>query len=741
MLISETHPEIVGTVTRSSYDARGNTGRTFDGLHDLTHVRDRAERVTAIQRTSDGKVLKGYKYGTANVGANRVLGKIEEAWRIQYNVNDQPTVDSLIFTDSFEIGDFSTWSQTIPTSLSTEPMSGLEFLDEFPETLVDVEIREKYAYADLGGRPSSRETKLTLFVGGGPVSTAEKFVQGWTYTDLGNIDKLDYPRCDFSFCTDDTPRPPPSIDHNYARGELRKVTGYASTIEYHPNGLLHKLPHDNGVTDTQTIAANGMARPLAIKSAIGAASPLWSTGNFSFDGAGNITEIGASWFLYDKVSRLKQAAVSTNQNGGGQQIQQSYGFDAFGNLLSMAGTSPQSTPTSASTNRLSGGSYDNAGNLVEWEDSEYTYDEFNQMVRLKSGPREWIYVYTVDGERIWQFKVGAEPRFDRWTLRDLGGQVLRIYEVSGGSDWEVDTDYIYRNGSLLAAETRDGERHFHLDHLGTPRLITGAAGGQVSYHAYLPFGEELTNPLQDDVTLKFTGHERDLEADGLDYMHARHCGPQIGRFTSADPIVGNPEEPQSWNRYAYVRNNPIKLLDPDGKRAILVIVGPSDFDDNKKGLVGHAGLYVTASNGEQGVSYMGRYDFSEGLDGFVQSYSGDNREVRMFLLDTTDEQDRKMVSFLHANASGSVDSQGSVAQENCTTAVCNTLIAGGVASDKSIGSRNLAGMHVFSPSFLLQAVLEGKIKIVGEILWKIVDQNNPEDQKSVDTREIERQER
>ena len=565
LVLRERTPKSSGTVTRSRYDARGNTGRTFDGLHDLTHVRDRAARVTAIQRTSNGKVLKGYKYGTDNVGANRVLGKIEEAWRIQYNINDQPTVDSLIFTDGFEIGNFSTWSQTIPTSLETEPVSGLEFLDEFPETLVDVEIREKYAYAGLGGRPSSRETKLTLFVGGGPVSTAEKFVQGWTYTDLGNIDKLDYPRCDFAFCTDDAPRPPPSIDHNYARGELRKVVGYTNTMEYHPNGLLHKLPHDNGVTDTQTIAANGMARPLAIQSAIGAASPLWSTGNFSFDGAGNITEIGASWFLYDKVSRLKQAAISTNQNGGGQQIQQSYGFDAFGNLLSMAGTSPQSTPTSASTNRLSGGSYDNAGNLVEWEAGEYIYDEFNQMVRMKSGPREWIYVYTVDGERIWQFKVGAEPRFDRWTLRDLDGQVLRIYEVSGGSDWEVDTDYIYRNGSLLAAETRDGERHFHLDHLGTPRLITGPAGGQVAYHAYLPFGEEVTNPSQDDVALKFTGHERDSEGDGLDYMHARHCGPQIGRFTSVDPVGGRPAIPQSWNRYSYVRNNPVIFFDPNGE--------------------------------------------------------------------------------------------------------------------------------------------------------------------------------
>ena len=90
------------------------------------------------------------------------------------------------------------------------------------------------------------------------------------------------------------------------------------------------------------------------------------------------------------------------------------------------------------------------------------------------------------------------------------------------------TDYIYRDGLLLAAETQTGQRHFHLDHLGTPRLITRASGYPAGYHVYYPFGEEATAFNQDAERMKFTGHERDLASlggagDDLDYMHARHA--------------------------------------------------------------------------------------------------------------------------------------------------------------------------------------------------------------------------
>ena len=63
----------------------------------------------------------------------------------------------------------------------------------------------------------------------------------------------------------------------------------------------------------------------------------------------------------------------------------------------------------------------------------------------------------------------------------------------------------------------------------------------------------------------FTGKERDVDT-GLDYFGARYYAGAQGRFTSPDPLLnsGRPWEPQSWNRYAYTLNNPLKYVDPDG---------------------------------------------------------------------------------------------------------------------------------------------------------------------------------
>ncbi len=56
--------------------------------------------------------------------------------------------------------------------------------------------------------------------------------------------------------------------------------------------------------------------------------------------------------------------------------------------------------------------------------------------------------------------------------------------------------------------------------------------------------------------IQFTGKERDAET-GLDYFGARYFSAAQGRVTSPDPIIGRPDDPQSWNMYAYARNNPL----------------------------------------------------------------------------------------------------------------------------------------------------------------------------------------
>ncbi|MBK7929515.1 MAG: RHS repeat-associated core domain-containing protein [Bryobacterales bacterium] len=71
----------------------------------------------------------------------------------------------------------------------------------------------------------------------------------------------------------------------------------------------------------------------------------------------------------------------------------------------------------------------------------------------------------------------------------------------------------------------------------------------------------------------FTGKERDSET-GLDYFGARYFSGVHGRFTSPDPTFmtkARISDPQQWNVYSYVRNHPLKHIDPDGRELKLVI--------------------------------------------------------------------------------------------------------------------------------------------------------------------------
>ena len=108
-------------------------------------------------------------------------------------------------------------------------------------------------------------------------------------------------------------------------------------------------------------------------------------------------------------------------------------------------------------------------------------------------------------------------------------------------------------------------QYYHVDAVGSVRAISNGSGGEVGRHDFLPFGEEGGNTGTD--TRRFTGKERDAET-GLDYFGARYYRADLGRFTTVDPVYTwqeNLADPQRWNRYAYVRNNPLRYTDPDGR--------------------------------------------------------------------------------------------------------------------------------------------------------------------------------
>jgi len=108
----------------------------------------------------------------------------------------------------------------------------------------------------------------------------------------------------------------------------------------------------------------------------------------------------------------------------------------------------------------------------------------------------------------------------------------------------------------------------HADWLGTGRVRTWLSGSVYESCSSLPFGDGLScsGPVGDVSTYHFTDKERDAES-GLDYRGARYYSSTLALFSSIDPSGASIQltNPQSWNRYDYVLNNPVRLVDRNGK--------------------------------------------------------------------------------------------------------------------------------------------------------------------------------
>lgn len=319
----------------------------------------------------------------------------------------------------------------------------------------------------------------------------------------------------------------------------------------------------------------------------------WTTGTYTYDGSGNIKAIGGDTYRYDTAGRLSQ----TTFHG----VVETYKYDSFGNLTERAPAGqPNVIRVESSSNRLTGESYDAAGNVTtRGLKDAYSYDSLNQMDQIVTplnADRRMI--YGPDEERI---GVIVDTQLARWKIRDFDGRVLREFKDMGSDVWQWEEDYVYEEGRLVGGD-RDpyfgGARHFHTDHLGSVRMITDHEGMRIGVHDYYPFGQEQTSVIQNwtlspelrEEAAKFTGHERDYNGllnwentDYIDYMHARYYDPGVGRFLSVDPVLDIEKalrEPQRWNRYSYVINSPLRYADRDG-RETNPVSGQSYIEDDQ----------------------------------------------------------------------------------------------------------------------------------------------------------------
>ncbi|MGA9040034.1 MAG: RHS repeat-associated core domain-containing protein [Terriglobales bacterium] len=214
-------------------------------------------------------------------------------------------------------------------------------------------------------------------------------------------------------------------------------------------------------------------------------------------------------------------------------------------------------------NRLTGFTYDAAGNMTQNGSVAYTYDAENRLTSTAG----YTYVYDADGNRVEKCNITPCPTSGtNGTLywRGTGSDTLDETDLSGNALEE----YTFFNGKRIARRdiSTNTVHYYFSDHLGTHSLITDQYGTMPPQEEsdYYPYGGEIPVSGSDPNHYKFTGKERDSES-GLDDFGARFDASTLGRFMSADsgPYIWS--DPQTLDRYTYTRNNPLEFVDPTGR--------------------------------------------------------------------------------------------------------------------------------------------------------------------------------
>jgi RHS repeat-associated protein len=261
-------------------------------------------------------------------------------------------------------------------------------------------------------------------------------------------------------------------------------------------------------------------------------------------------------FTYDKLNRISTAYSQANT--GPYSWGDNYWPDTLGNLKMspMAGKvfGDNFQLSTDVNNHVMGMSYDGAGNLLNDGATAYSYDA-GGMLKTAGSTTYW---YDSDGQRFtkWQSGIANKTYF-----YGADGEILA--EGDGGGT--LAAEYVYFNGKRVARiDLPAGTVHYYLsDHLNSTSMVVSASGTIEEESDYLPFGRELVVTGPGANHYKFTGKERDPESN-LDNFGARYNSSQIGRFMSPDPMGGSLLDPQTLNKYSYVRNNPVTLTDPTG---------------------------------------------------------------------------------------------------------------------------------------------------------------------------------
>ena len=247
-------------------------------------------------------------------------------------------------------------------------------------------------------------------------------------------------------------------------------------------------------------------------------------------------------------------------------------------------------------------SYDQNGAITSYaatgtaNDKYISYNSANQLTQITAGgsylddPNATArdeFKYTPDGARYYK----KSTYWQAGVLRTehtfyIGSYETTFYDTSSSvfqSEKVLKGDVLFIRKTPYVGSVVETQQFLHRDQLGSVTAVTNGSAGGITQLAFESFGSRrnsttLTGNISlaqlDDLFTKradlhsagYTGHES-LDRTGFIHMNGRVYDPRLSRFLSPDPLVQAPTNSQSWNRYSYVFNNPLKYSDPSGYEA------------------------------------------------------------------------------------------------------------------------------------------------------------------------------
>jgi RHS repeat-associated protein len=554
-----TYPD--GTYEQRSYDRldlavqRDRLGRqthyTYNNLRQLTQVQDALNRVTHYDWCECGALTSltdpmGRMTSWQHDFQNRVIAKLyPDGSRIGYNYD---TASSRLKSVVDEKGQLSVYDYfhddtisriSYPNAQVSTPTVTFGYDTNYPRL---TSMQDGIGTTTWSYYPPGALGALQISLGVGPWNNASVQYQ---YDALGR----------------ETNRAINGVSRAYAYDALGRITNIVNALGsfgYSYDGATPRMldvANPNGQTTHYDYFDNlGDRRLQRITHRKGDAS-LLSRFEYAYNAVGRITNwvqnlsvLTNVWTIgYDAADQLLSVAVD---QGGGGTLNYSYGYDAAGNRLS-----------------------ETSNGVVH----AFSYNVLNQLVSA-SEPGYTNVSYEWDAEqRLAAFNHGGNR--SEFGYDGFGRRVQIVERVNGGSAstncflWCDDTICEQRDASGAAVLRRfypAGEvvlggngvtNYFYTrDHLGSIREVVDNQGTTGSRYGYDPYGKQGQYQTGADATFGFAGYFVH-KPSGLNLTWFRALRPDLGRWLSRDPIGEGGTE---VNLYAYVSNDPINSVDPDG---------------------------------------------------------------------------------------------------------------------------------------------------------------------------------